>query len=156
MIILISICLLGNQYQLQRNDSGLRATITKKTEELNAVKAYALNHPDKFYFYNSLDFIASSDFVFYKNSHKFLNMESLGNWYSKSPLYYERNEKIGFASAIDGLLNNKNVYYVERGEYHSSLNQLLVENGKYFEKVDSIIANDTEINIYKVTDITNE
>ena len=156
LIILISICLLGNQYQLQRNDSGLRATITKKTEELNAVKAYALNHPDKFYFYNSLDFIASSDFVFYKNSHKFLNMESLGNWYSKSPLYYERNEKIGFASAIDGLLNNKNVYYVERGEYHSSLNQLLVENGKYFEKVDSIIANDTEINIYKVTDITNE
>lgn len=156
LIILISICLLANQYQLQRNDSGLRATITKKTEELNAVKAYALSHPDKFYFYNSLDFIASSDFVFYKNSHKFLNMESLGNWYSKSPLYYERNEKIGFASAIDGLLNNKNVYYVERGEYHSSLNQLLVENGKYFEKVDSIIANDTEINIYKVTDITNE
>ena len=90
---------------------------------LEALQGYAKNHPQNFYFYNALDFIGASDRLFSASleNEKVLNMDSLGNWNSKSPNYYKRNKKYGFTSAIDGLVNCKNVYYVECWDFDSSI-----------------------------------
>lgn len=63
---------------------------------LEALQGYAKNHPQNFYFYNALDFIGASDRLFSASleNEKVLNMDSLGNWNSKSPNYYKRNKNM--------------------------------------------------------------
>ena len=124
---------------------------------LEALQGYAKNHPQNFYFYNALDFIGASDRLFSASleNEKVLNMDSLGNWNSKSPNYYKRNKKYGFTSAIDGLVNCKNVYYVECWDFDSSIEGLI--NNKYKKQsslVEQIIADDgTIINIYEIVNL---
>ncbi|WP_346903739.1 hypothetical protein [Faecalicatena contorta] len=145
----IGICLLINQWELQRNDQGLRHIITQRTNALNTLYEYAQDHPDRFYFYNAKDFIAASDYLFKDQSTNRVNMECLGNWYAKSPLYEARNNEYGFDNAIDGLLYNPNVYYVEIGNYHACIDNIAVENGKHYEWQESLLSGDLVINIYQ-------
>ena len=152
IVVISGICLLGNQYQLQRKSTAIRSSIADKVEELDVLREYADDHPDNFYFYNSLDFIAASERVFGIDNTEILNMDSLGNWYARSPLYYERNKLFGFETALEGLLECDNVYYVELGEYHPCIDGLISEQGKRLEQIDSVETSGKALSIYKCTD----
>lgn len=150
--LLLILCIFANQYSLLRDETAIRHVITEKVEQLNFLKEYVQDNPDNFYFYNSLDFIASSDYLFENQDSIKLNMDSLGNWYAGSPLYKERNAQYGFETAIDGLLYHENVYYVEIGDFHACIEQILAQHDKVLEQIDSISNDEITINIYHCID----
>lgn len=143
----------GNCYQLFGNKQGIRSYTMKKSDELIAIEEHARKNPDNFYFYNSLDFIACSDYVFRDYSRDYLNMDCLGNWYSKSKVYYERNKQYGYESAVDELLYNPSVFYIEEGNYHASIDGVMKKNGKQFVLIDTIVVDEKVLNIYHSIDL---
>ncbi len=141
-----------NQYSLQARSSTVRPAILTKTYQLDTLRQYAHEHPENFYFYNALDFIASSELVF-DHSNEFENLESLGTWYVHSKLYNERNEQFGIHSAIHALLHNDNVYLAELGTQNAGLSGLMKAAGKKLVKVDSFEFRGVKIKIFKPMDI---
>lgn len=148
ILTLISVFILGKSL----SDNELYGSyLVNSTENLDTLTEYASNNPENFYFYNALDFIGNSQYVFDYQKMELTNIESLGNWYVYSPEYYIRNEMFGFDTAINGLVNNENVYYVELNEYHPSFDE-------YIERVynadlvlhDTIKNDKAEINVYKI------
>ncbi len=152
IMLVISELLLVNQYALQAESGSIRPNIRRKTKQLDALREYANRNSDNFYFYNTNDFIAASEFLF-MHSNAFENIDCMGMWYVHSELYEQRNRNLGFKSPIDAFMNNSNCFYAEIGNYHSGMDLLLKEKGYEFEKVDTVFFEDIEINIYKAVSI---
>lgn len=102
---------LNMQEDLDSKSLALRQTTNSKLE---ALMQYTEKYPDTFFFYDTNDFISSTGYVFKTyEKNKVLNNESTGSWNSHSPLYYERNRKFGFETAIDGLTSTDvDVYFI--------------------------------------------
>ena len=80
---------------------------------LDAIMDYTNQYPDKFFFFDSNDFIACTSYVFQTyEKDQVLNNESLGSWNSHSPIYYERNRQFGFTTAIEGLISTDTEVYL--------------------------------------------
>ncbi len=109
LFVIVGVC--NMQDDLDNKAVSLRETTNSKLE---ALMQYTEKYPDAFFFYDTNDFISSTGYVFEtyeKNS--VLNNESMGSWNTRSPLYYERNRKFGFETAIDGLTSTDvEVYFI--------------------------------------------
>lgn len=149
IIVIGVILLLSNIYWLQKNESATRSVLWRQTNKLMGIEEYLQENTDKFIFYNALDFIGSTDYVFGSNRTEMLRMDSLGNWNVHSPNYYLRNNELGFQSARAGILDSKNVYYAELNDYHACINDTIEKENKKLELVDSIEIQDGVINIYQ-------
>ena len=150
ILCILGIAVIANQYSLQRDESGLRGVVMKRTDCLNELTKYMSDKQEDFLFYNALDFISASEEVFTKRENKILNIDSLGNWNVFSPNYYKRNEKYGFSSAIEGLSEKDNVYYAEIGEYHANIGDELDKMDKKLSCIDELYVGEDTIRIYKV------
>lgn len=154
-LFLASCCIIGfftPVYMLSRDTIyNQNQAIQLLSQNIETLTQYVEKHPENFYFYDSLDFIGGSDRLFNNNEpEKILNMDSLGNWNAKSETYYKRNKNFGFTTAIEGIVEKENVYYVECGEYHNTMADLLeTEYNVYMKKVDTIYTpKGIDINIY--------
>ena len=149
-VLIIGILFLANQYSLQGEKGTIRPNTKIKTEQLQTLRDYAAQNPDNFYFYNATDFIASTEYVF-NHSDLQENMDSLGTWYCRSPLYYSRNAQYGISDPIGAIIDNPNVFYVEIGGYHATITGLIKERGYKLELAEKIpAADDVLIKIYRV------
>jgi len=146
---LLIITAIANQYSLTEDPNAIRETILYKTEQLNTLRRYVQKNPDNFYFYNANDFIASTEYVF-NHSNKIENMDSLGNWYFRSPAYFERNAIFGIKTPLDSINESKSVFYVELNKWHSPINEYVIDNGHYFREKEKIEKENYTIIIYKV------
>jgi len=127
----------------------------RQNNRIESLKNYTKGHPDSFYFYDSQDFISCTEYAFktYKKG-EILNHDSLGSWNVCSPSYYERNEKFGFSSSIEGLLSSENnVYFVATSEPKIAIKKLLAEKyNKQLMLADTISSDNYNIYIYMVVD----
>lgn len=102
---------LNMQEDLDSKSLALRQTTNSKLE---ALMQYTEKYPDAFFFYDTNDFISSTGYAFKTyEKNKVINNESTGSWNSHSPLYYERNRKFGFETAIEGFTSTDvDVYFI--------------------------------------------
>ena len=140
------------QDDLDNKSLSLRQTTNSKME---ALVQYTEKYPDKFYFYDTYDFISSTGYVFetYENG-RALNNESTGSWNSHSPLYYERNRSFGFETAIDGLTStNIEVYFVSTSSPRMGITKTLKDvYNKKLAEVDKIQTAKDVLYVYMVVD----
>ena len=128
-------------------------TLQRRTDELLAMEAYMADRPNEFLFYNALDFIGGSDYVFSEPREGTLNMDSLGNWNVFSPDYYARNAQFGFTSALDGLLNGRALYARLHKLTPAPIEATLNEYGKTLVKIDELEAAGDTIVIYRAVSL---
>ncbi len=150
VFVIAGIC--NMQDDLDSKAASLRETTNTK---LQALMNYAAADPDSFYFYDTYDFISCSTYVFQTfEEGTVLNNESLGSWNVRSPSYYERNEKFGFTSAIDGLLSNEcNVYFVTSSSPKMGITKTLKDlYNKELAEVDKIQTAKDILYVYMVVD----
>ena len=140
------------QSDLDDKATTLRETINSRLEALNQ---YAQKYPDKFFFYDTNDFISCTNYVFLTFPEgTILNTESSGSWNVRSPSYYERNRQFGFETSIEGLISHDcEVYFVTRTEPKMGITKTLkdIYNKKLVE-VDKIQAAKDVLYVYMVTD----
>ncbi len=140
------------QDDLDNKSLSLRQT-TNST--LDALMQYTEKYPDSFFFYDTYDFISSTGYVFKTyEKNKVLNNESAGSWNSHSPLYYERNRKFGFETAIDGLTSTDvEVYFITTSSPRMGITKTLKDvYNKKLTEVDKIQAAKDILYVYMVTD----
>ena len=130
------------------------AAAINRNAKLETMQDYAAANPDSFYFYDTQYFISSTDEVFqvYDTS-RALNAESLGSWNVGSPAYLKRNEMMGFTSAIEGLTQCDNVYFVAITEPRLVTTRTLKDHyNKKLVMVDQIQASNCTLYVYCVVD----
>ncbi len=140
------------QDDLDNKSLMLRKTTNSKLE---ALMQYTEKYPDSFFFYDTYDFISSTNYVFKTyEKNKVLNNESTGSWTSHSPLYYERNRKFGFETAIDGLTSTDvEVYFITTSSPRMGITKTLKDvYNKKLTEVDKIQAAKDILYVYMVTD----
>lgn len=144
--------ILNIQDDLDGKSLMLRKTTNSKFE---ALMQYTEKYPDTFFFYDTNDFISSTGYVFktYKKN-KALNNESMGSWNSHSPLYYERNRKFGFETAIEGLTSTEtDVYFITTSSPKMGITKTLKDvYNKVLTEVDKIQTAKDILYVYMVTD----
>lgn len=123
---------------------------------LDSLEQYAKKDKNMYIFYNALDFIGCSDWVFDGEDGNFSQIDSLGNWNAESDTWKQRNELLGGETVMDVLIKNPDVYYAEIGAYHAEIGDLLEQQGKRLEWFDAYQAGNRTITIYRVTDINTE
>lgn len=143
---------LNFQDDLDKKAFNLRETTNSRTE---ALMDYTGQYPDKFFFYDSNDFIACTGYVFQTyEKDQVLNNASLGSWNSHSPIYYERNRQFGFTTAIEGLIStDTEVYLITTTSPKMGLTKTLkdVYNKKLLE-TDRIQSKKDILYVYMVVD----
>ena len=130
------------------------AAALNRNAKLETMRDYASANPDSFYFYDTQDFISATDDVFqvYDISRP-LNAESLGNWNVGSPTYLKRNKMMGFTSAIEGLTQCDNVYFVAITELRLVTTRTLKDHyNKKLVMVDQIQASNCTLYVYCAVD----
>ena len=155
---LLAVAVITSTFFWLQSPDGLRKNVLEnRTILLTAMEDYMRDRPKDFLFYNALNFIGGSDFVFGEPRDHVVNMDSLGHWVVHSPLYYQRNEAYGFHHALDGLLAGKNVYYAELGTVNrAQIESTLNEYGKTLVPVDAIEANGYTVTVYQAQDLVKE
>ena len=144
--------ILNMQDDLDNKSVSLRQTINSKLE---ALMQYTEKYPDAFFFYDSNDFISSTGYVFKTyEKNKVLNNESTGSWNSHSPLYYERNRKFGFETAIEGLTSSETeVYFITTSSPKMGISKTLKDvYNKELTEVDKIQTAKDILYVYMVID----
>ena len=144
--------ILNMQDDLDNKSVSLRQTINSKLE---ALMQYTEKYPDAFFFYDSNDFISSTGYVFKTyEKNKVLNNESTGSWNSHSPLYYERNRKFGFETAIEGLTSSETeVYFITTSSPKMGISKTLKDDyNKELTEVDKIQTAKDILYVYMVID----
>lgn len=140
----------GASISLSKN----HAAALNRNAKLETMRDYASANPDNFYFYDTQDFISATDDVFqvYDISRP-LNAESLGNWNVGSPTYLKRNKMMSFTSAIEGLTQCDNVYFVTINEPRLVTTRTLKDHyNKKLVMVDQIQASNCTLYVYCVVD----
>ena len=140
------------QSDLDDKSTVLRETINPRLEALNK---YAQNYPDKFFFYDTNDFISCTNYVFLTyDEGTVLNTESAGSWNVRSPSYYERNSKFGFSTSIEGLTSrDSEVYFVTRTDPKMGISKTLKDlYNKKLVEVDKIQSAKDVLYVYMVVD----
>ena len=140
------------QSDLDDKSTVLRETINPRLEALNK---YAQNYPDKFFFYDTNDFISCTNYVFLTyDEGTVLNTESTGSWNVRSPSYYERNGKFGFTTSIEGLTSrDSEVYFVTRTDPKMGISKTLKDlYNKKLVEVDKIQSAKDVLYVYMVVD----
>lgn len=135
-------------------DKYYSATVTQNSR-LDSLKSYAKRYPDSFFFYDTNNFISSTDYVFKTyDEGEILNHDSLGSWNVCSPTYYERNEHFGFTSSADGLTNEDgNVYLVTTTAPKMGITKTLKDKyNKKLRMVETVDADNFILYIYMVVD----
>lgn len=144
---------IGNmQADLDSKSLALRQTTNSKLE---ALMQYTEKYPDAFFFYDTYDFISSTGYVFKTyEKNKILNHESTGSWNSHSPLYYQRNRKFGFETAIEGLTNTDvDVYFITTSSPRMGITKTLKDvYNKKLTEVDKIQTAKDILYVYMVID----
>lgn len=146
----VGIC--NMQEDLDSKSLALRQTTNSKLE---ALMSYTEKYPDNFFFYDTNDFISSTSYVFktYEKG-RVLNNESMGSWNSHSPLYYERNRKFGFETAIEGLTSTEvEVYFITTTPPKMGISKTLKDvYNKKLTEVDKIQTAKDILYVYMVID----
>lgn len=152
LVVFMSVGVCNMQNALDNKARSLRETTNSKLE---ALMQYTEKYPDTFFFYDTYDFIASTGYVFktYEKG-KVLNCESLGSWNARSPLYYEKNRKFGFKTAIEGLVSSDvDVYYITSSSPRMGITKKLKDNyNKKLAEVDKIQTAKDILYVYMVVD----
>lgn len=128
------------------------AAAINRNAKLESLYDLAAANPENFYFYDTQYFISSTDDVFeIYDASRPLNMESLGSWNVGSPSYRERNRRMGFESAIEGLTKYDHVYFVAVAEPRLAMTRTLKQlyNKKLCEAEQFQAANCT-LHVYSV------
>ncbi len=134
--------------------SANHAAAINRNAKLETMQDYAAANPDSFYFYDTQYFISSTDEVFqvYDTSRP-LNAESLGSWNVGSPSYLKRNQMMGFTSAIEGLTQCDNVYFVAITEPRLAMTRTLKDHyNKELVQAAQIQASNCTLYVYCVVD----
>lgn len=150
IFVMVGIC--NMQDDLDNKSLMLRKTTNSKTE---ALMQYAAKYPESFFFYDTNDFMSSTGYVFQTyEKHRVLNNESMGSWNTRSPLYYERNRKFGFETAIEGLTRtDKEVYFITTASPKMGIAKTLKDlYNKKLTEVDKIQTAKDILYVYMVTD----
>ncbi len=140
------------QNDLDNKSASLRETTNTKLE---ALMKYTENYPDNFYFYDTYDFISCTSYVFLTfEKEAILNNESTGSWNSHAPSYYERNQRFGFHTAIEGLTGRGgNVYFITTTAPKMGITKTLKDiYNKKLTEVDKIQSAKDVLYVYMVTD----
>lgn len=130
----------------------LRSTTNSKLE---ALMQYTEKYLDAFFFYDTNDFISSTGYIFKTyEKNKVLNNESMGSWNSHSPLYYERNRKFGFETAIEGLTGSEtDIYFITTTPPKMGISKTLKDiYNKKLTEVDKIQTAKDILYVYMVID----
>ena len=96
----------------------MKAAMADKSirEEANqgciAIAQYCRAYPENFYFEDVYSTVKFSQIIFQNVDNSMANYDIMGGWMCKSPLYREKLEQFGIASAEDGLLHNSNAYFI--------------------------------------------
>ena len=125
----------------------------KNSEAVFTMNAYCQAHPENFYFYSVSKFGGAIGYVFSDDETVFKNSSAIGGWSVKSPMYYEKLDRYGIQGLTEGLINHRNVYYIDT-KYPTALRDYMRE--KYGEeltlvKVDDIY--DKQLFVYKVAQV---
>lgn len=153
MVLTIFFSLFLSQASWLKDESALRSrTLILKTEMLYRMEEFMVDYPNGFLFYNALNFIGGSDYVY--NHHHVsspLNIESLGNWNNLSPTYYERNSNFGFTSARDAFMNKSDLFYAEIGSksFNGEIKSTIEKMGLEWELVTTVYVKDLPLSIYR-------
>lgn len=135
-------------------DKYYSVTVTQNSRAFG-LRNYARLNQDCFYFYDAADFISCTEYLFktYQED-EILNYDSMGSWCIGSPAYYERNEKFGFTTAVEGLTSeDKEVYFVTISEPRLGVTKLLQERyGKTLVLADTVSSDNYSLYIYMVVD----
>ncbi len=144
--------ILNMQEDLDNKSLALRQTTNSKLE---ALMQYTEKYPDAFFFYDTNDFISSTGYVFKTyEKNRALNNESMGSWNSHSPLYYERNRRFGFETAIEGLTSTEtDVYFITTTPPKMGISKTLKDvYNKELTEVDKIQTAKDILYVYMVID----
>lgn len=144
--------MLNMQADLDDKSTALRKTTNSKLE---ALMQYTEKYPEAFFFYDTNDFISSTGYVFKTyEKNKALNNESMGSWNSHSPLYYERNRKSGFETAIEGMTSSEtDIYFITTTPPKMGIAKTLKDvYNKELTEVDKIQTAKDILYVYMVTD----
>ena len=150
VFVFITAGICNMQNDLDNKSVSLRETTNSRLE---ALMNYTKNYPEAFFFYDTYDFIACTDYVF-TTYDGILNNESTGSWNSHAPSYYEKNQKFGFTTAVEGLTGrNAEVYFITITEPKMGITKTLkdIYNKKLVE-VDKIQSAKDVLYVYMVTD----
>lgn len=150
--VYIAAGILNMQNDLDNKSTSLRETTNTKLE---ALMRYTERYPDNFYFYDTNDFISCTNYVFSTfEKNEILNNESTGSWNSHAPGYYERNQKFGFHTAVEGLTGRKgNVYFITTTAPKMGITKTLKDiYNKKLTEVDKIQSAKDVLYVYMVTD----
>ncbi len=131
---------------------GMHEAAINRNAKLEALHDHAAANPENFYFYDTQYFISSTGDVFETyDASRPLNMESLGSWNVGSPAYRERNRRMGFDSAIEGLTKHNNVYFVAVADPRLAMTRTLKQlyNKKLCE-VETVQAANCVLHVYSV------
>ncbi len=131
---------------------GMHEAAINRNAKLEALDDYADANPENFYFYDTQYFISSTDDVFETyDASRPLNMESLGSWNVGSPSYQERNRRMGFDSAIEGLTKHNHVYFVAVAEPRLAMTRTLKQlYNKRLCEVEMVQAANCVLHVYSV------
>ena len=136
-------------------DNKSRSLCETTNSKLEALMQYTEKYPDTFFFYDTYDFISSTGYVFKTyEKNRALNNESVGSWNSHSPLYYERNRKFGFETAIDGFISSDvDVYFISTSSPRMGITKTLKDKyNKKLAEVDKIQTAKDILYVYMVVD----
>ncbi len=140
-----------------QSDLKSKSLVLRETNNplLHALNDYASKYPDKFFFYDTKNFINCTNYVFSTcEKGEIINTESMGSWNARSPSYYARNEKFGFKTSIEGLLSEEHdVYFVTRVAPKKGITMPLkdIYNKKLVE-VDKVQTTKDILYVYMVVD----
>ena len=117
-----------------------------------ALLAYCAEHEDSYYavdVYSSTSYegVAYSEKIYKNVDNTYRNFDICGGWLSKSPLMYEKLEKMQFATLEEALIVQKNAYFVALPEKDLTwLVDYYAYKGKKvnLQRVDTIYANEAE------------
>lgn len=151
-LLFVTVCVCNMQDDLDNKSLLLRETTNSKME---ALMQYTKKYPESFFFYDTNDFISSTGYVFKRyEKNRVLNNESVGSWSSHSPIYYKRNRKFGFETAIEGLTRTDiEVYFITTTSPRMGITKTLKDvYNKKLTEVDKIQTTKDILYVYMVTD----
>lgn len=151
-LLFVTVCVCNMQDDLDNKSLLLRETTNSKME---ALMQYTKKYPESFFFYDTNDFISSTGYVFKTyEKNRVLNNESVGSWNSHSPIYYKRNRKFGFETAIEGLTRTDiEVYFITTTSPRMGITKTLKDvYNKKLTEVDKIQTTKDILYVYMVTD----
>ena len=150
VFVFIAAGICNMQNDLDNKSVSLRETTNSKLE---ALMKYTENYPEAFFFYDTYNFISCTGFVF-TTYDGILNNESAGSWNSHAPSYYERNQKFGFTTAVEGLTGrNAEVYFITTTAPKMGITKTLKDMyNKKLVEVDKIQSAKDVLYVYMVTD----